>query len=111
MLIYNALNERGIKCELKFLKPENKAKRLAYCKASYMTRKWANIACTDEMSIEIGGNFGVPTVWREEGEKWEQTCVGAVKKPCPTIMCWGMIAWNCKVRLPDSIQYTDDNIR
>jgi len=34
--ILNALNERGIKCcreELKFiLKPENKAKRLAYCK-------------------------------------------------------------------------------
>jgi len=46
----------------------------------------------DEMSIEIGGSFGVMQLWRENDEKWDQTCVGAAKKRCPTLMCWGMIA-------------------
>jgi len=58
---------------------------------------WANIAFTDGMSIEIGGSFGVSLVWRGNDEKWDQTCVGATKKRCPTPMCWGMIGWNYKV--------------
>jgi len=58
-------------------------------------KKWANIAFTDEMSIEIGGSFGVSQVWRGN-DKWDQTCVGATKKRCPTLMCWGMIGWNYK---------------
>ena len=61
----------------------------------------ANIAFTDEMSIEIGGSFGVSQVWRGNDEKWDQTCVAATKKHCPTLMCWGMIGWNYKVITTD----------
>ncbi len=106
--ILTALNERGLKCyreQYKFiLKPEGRAQRLAYCQARkdwLPDKEWANIAFTDEMSIEIGGSFGVSQVWRGNDEKWDQTCVGATKKRCPTMMCWGMIGWNYKVITTD----------
>ena len=51
----------------------------------------------DEMSIEIGGSFGVMQLWRENDEKWDQTCVGTTKKRYLTLMFWGMIGWKYKV--------------
>jgi len=49
------------------------------------------------MSIDIGGTFGTSQVWRENEEKWNQTCTETMKKRCPTMMCWGMIRRNYKV--------------
>jgi len=60
------------------------------------SKEWENIGFTDEMSTEIGAGFGVNTVWREKGERWEDDCVGTKKKHGISIMCWGAIGWNCK---------------
>ena len=54
------------------------------------------MAFTDEMSIEVGGAFGKPFVWRDKTEKWHSDCVGAMKKHGPTVMCWGMIGYGWK---------------
>ncbi|KAF8241243.1 hypothetical protein K440DRAFT_574087, partial [Wilcoxina mikolae CBS 423.85] len=59
-------------------------------------KEWANYGFTDEMSIEVGGIHGVCIVWRTKDERWEDDCVGAMKKQGPAAMCWGMIGWNYK---------------
>lgn len=59
-------------------------------------RNWANYGFTDEMSIEIGGLFGVSYVWREKDECWNDDCVSVKKKQGATVMCWGMIGWGWK---------------
>ena len=41
---------------------------------------WAKIAFTDEMSIEVGGSYGVNLIWREKNEKWHTDCIGQKKK-------------------------------
>lgn len=68
--VLKALHERGIKAyreEYKFiLKPENKTQRLLYCEARknwQADKEWAKYGFTDEMTIEIGGNFGISRVW------------------------------------------------
>ncbi|RPA90925.1 hypothetical protein L873DRAFT_1838836 [Choiromyces venosus 120613-1] len=101
--ILKALHECGIQAyreEWKFiLKPENKVTRFQYCELRKDWRpevEWAKYGFTDEMSIEIGGTFGVSLVWREHGEQWEEDCRGATKKNKSTVMCWGMIKWNYK---------------
>ncbi|KAA8896134.1 hypothetical protein FN846DRAFT_966290 [Sphaerosporella brunnea] len=104
MTILNALHERGIKAyreEFKFiLKPENKVQRLVYCQERKDWRpdkEWARYGFTDEMSIEIGGTFGISRVWRSNDEKYEEDCRGATKKNKATVMVWGMIKWGYKV--------------
>ena len=100
--VWKALNQRGIKAyreEFKFiLKPENKVLRLAYCneRKSWTIRDWANYGFTDEMSIEVGGLFGLNLVWRDNTERWHSDCVGAMKKQGVSVMCWGMIGWGWK---------------
>ncbi|RPB05483.1 hypothetical protein L873DRAFT_1899051 [Choiromyces venosus 120613-1] len=101
--ILKALHECGIQAyreEWKFiLKPENKVTRFQYCELRKDWRpevEWAKYGFTDEMSIEIGGTFGVSLVWREWGEPWEEDCRGTTKKNKSTVMCWGMIKWNYK---------------
>jgi len=98
-----ALHAQGFKPyveEFKFiLKPENKLQRLAFCeerKGWQAEIEWANYRYTDEMSIEIGGNFGICLVWRRKDERWEENCVGAKKKQGPKMMCWGMISYGHK---------------
>ena len=51
------------------------------------------MAFTDEMSIEMGGTFGVSYEWKSETERWHNDCVGAEKKQGPSVMCWGMIGY------------------
>jgi len=67
--------------------------RLAYCneRKSWTIRDWANYSFTDEMSIEVGGLFGLNLVWRDKTERWYSDCVGAMKKQGVSVMCWGMI--------------------
>ena len=48
------------------------------------------------MSIEVGGTFGVSSVWRQKDECWQDDCVGVKKKQGPTVMCWGMFGWGWK---------------
>ena len=53
---------------------EGRAQRLAYCQARkdwLPDKEWANISLTDEMSVEIGGSFGVSQVWRGNDENWD----------------------------------------
>lgn len=57
---------------------------------------WANHGFTDEMSIEVGGFFGINLIWRDKTEKWHDDCVGARKKQGATVMCWGMVGWGWK---------------
>jgi len=66
------------------------------CELWLPSKEWGNIGFTDEMSIEIGASFGVNTVWREKGERWEDDCVGTKKKHGISIMCWEAIGWNWK---------------
>ena len=40
---------------------------------------WKHVAFTDEMSIVVGGTFGMSFGWRDKTEKWHQDCVGAMK--------------------------------
>jgi len=101
--ILKALHEPGIRAyrqKWKFiLKPENKITRFQYCQLRQDWRPevdWVKYGFTDEISIEIGGTFGVSLVWRERGEQWEQDCRGATKKNKTTVMCWGMIKWEYK---------------
>lgn len=101
--ILKALHERGLKAyreEFKFiLTTENKAVRLVYCQARQhweADKEWANCGFTDEMSIEVGGTFGISLVWRDKDEQWHDDCVGAKKKQGPSVMCWGFIMWNYK---------------
>ena len=49
-------------------------------RSSEPEKDWANYACTDEMSKEIVGMFGLNHVWRETWEKWHDDCVGAKNK-------------------------------
>jgi hypothetical protein len=102
--VLKALNERGIKSyreEWKFiLKPEDKVNRLKYCQARQHwapDKEWANYGFTDEMSIEVGGTFGVSLVWRGSDEQYHEDCRGAKKKRGKTVMVWGMIGWGYKV--------------
>ena len=37
--------------------------------------EWKNVAITDEMSIEVGGTFGLSYVWRDKTERWHKDCV------------------------------------
>ena len=57
---------------------------------------WKNNGFTDEMSIEVGGNWGLHHVWRDKSERWHSDCIGAKRKQGPTVMCWGMIGWQWK---------------
>ena len=72
--VWKVLKQRGIKAyreEFKFiLKPENKVIRLAYCneRKLWTIRDWANYGFTDEMSIEVGGLYGLNLVWRDNTE-------------------------------------------
>ena len=110
--ISRALEDRGIgqyREEFKFiLKSENKIIRLRYCeeRKHWTMVEWGNTGFTDEMSIEVGAQFGLNCVWRDKTEQWHEDCVGARKKQGPTVMCWGMIGWNFKgpfhVWLPES---------
>ena len=61
-----------------------------------MDGEWKNIGFTDEMSIEVGGTFGISYVWRDNTERWNKDCVGSKKKQGPTVMCWGMIGYGWK---------------
>ena len=61
-----------------------------------MEDNWKNYGFTDEMSIEVGGNWGRNCVWRDKNERWHEDCIGAKKKQGPTVMCWGMIGWQWK---------------
>lgn len=100
--IVRALREHGIKSYREQFKPildeDNMKVRLDYCKArrDWTIEMWSNYGFTDEMSIEIGGLFGVNTVWRDKTEKWHKDCMGTSKKQGGTVMCWGMIAFNYK---------------
>ncbi|RPA94324.1 hypothetical protein L873DRAFT_1937458 [Choiromyces venosus 120613-1] len=81
------------------LNKENQKKRLNYCepRARWQpANEWADYAFTDEMSIEIGGLYGPCFVWREKDERWEDDCIGAMKKQGVSIMCWGMISYGWK---------------
>lgn len=60
------------------------------------SREWANIAFTDEMSVDVGAVFGTNLVWGEKGEEWHDDCVGTKKKTGTSVMCWGMISRNWK---------------
>ena len=66
--IWKALNERGIKPyreEFKFIvKSENKLLQLSYCidRKDCTMAEWGNYGFTDEMSIEVGGLFGLHLV-------------------------------------------------
>lgn len=111
--VLRALHERGLKAyreEFKFiLTPENKLPRLLWCqhrKNGAFDKEWANYGFTDEMSIEVGGTFGVSLVWRENWEQWVEDCVGAKKKQGAKVMCWGMIGYGWKVRRIYSIPST-----
>jgi hypothetical protein len=67
-------------------------------------KELAKIGFTDEMSIEIGGKYGISRVGRQKGEEYEEDCWGATKKNRLTVMCWGMIKWGYKVNaLPMSV--------
>lgn len=61
-----------------------------------MDGEWKNIGFTDEMSIEVGGTFGISYVWKDNAERWNKDCVGSKKKQGPTVMCWGMIGYGWK---------------
>lgn len=61
-----------------------------------MDGEWKNIGFTDEMSIEVGGTFGISYVWRDNTERWNKDCVGSKKKQGPAVMCWGMIGYGWK---------------
>ena len=67
------------------------------------------------MSIEIGANWGLNSVWREKSEKWHKDCIGARKKQGRTVMCWGMIGWNFKgpfyVWTPETDEEREEAIR
>ncbi|PWW76501.1 hypothetical protein C7212DRAFT_82306, partial [Tuber magnatum] len=84
--VWKALRSRGIKAykELfKFiLKNENKVIRVKYCidRKHWGMEEWKNYRFTNEMSIEVGGLFGLNLVWRNESEKWHDGCVGCMKK-------------------------------
>lgn len=87
MAILNALHERGIKAyreEFKFiLKPESKVQPLVYWQERKDWRpdkEWAHYGFTDEMSIEIGGTFGISRVWRSKDEKHEEDFRGVTRK-------------------------------
>jgi hypothetical protein len=45
--------------------------------------EWKNVSFTDEMSIEVGGSFGISLVWRDKTERWHTDCVEATKKQGP----------------------------
>lgn len=60
------------------------------------------------MSIEVGGNWGLNSVWRDKTERWNKDCVGAKKKQGPTVMCWGMIGWGWKGPFHVWIAETDE---
>ena len=101
--IQKALHEKGFgsyREQWKFiLNEENRSKRMEWCKEKeYWTieEDWAKIAFTDEMSIEVGGSYGVNLIWREKNEKWHTDCIGQKKKKCATVMCWGMIGYGWK---------------
>ena len=116
--IWKALRSQGNKPyreELKFiLKPENKLKRLAYCneRKNWGIEKWKNYGFTDEMSIEIGGMFGMNVVWRDKTEQWDDDCVGCMKKKGDTLMCWGMIGFSWKgpfyIQIPETAEEKED---
>ena len=95
--VWKALRSRGIKAYremFKFiLKSENKVVRLKYCmdRKEWGIEEWKNYGFTDEMSIEVGGLFGLNLVWRDKTEKWHKDCVGCMKKQGESVMCWGMI--------------------
>ena len=100
--IKNALHEKGLRSyreQWKFiLNAENRKCRVQWCedKQDWSEQEWADIAFTDEMSIEVGGTYGVNLIWREKGEKWHTDCIGQKKKKCATVMCWGMIGYGWK---------------
>ena len=100
--IWKALPSRGIKAykeKFKFiLKSENKVVRLKYCidRKEWGIDEWRNYGFTDEMSIEVGGLFGLNLVWRDKTEEWHDDCVGCKKKQGESVMCWGMIGWGWK---------------
>ena len=101
--IQRALHEKGFgsyREQWKFiLDEENRQRRKLWCedkKDWNIEKDWADIAFTDEMSIEIGGTYGVNLIWREKDEKWHSDCIGQKKKKCPTVMCWGMIGFGWK---------------
>jgi len=100
--IWKTRRSRGIRAykELfKFiLKSENKVIRLKYCmdRKDWGMDEWRNYRFTDEMSIEVGGLFGLNLVWRDQTEKRHDDCVGCMKKQGESVMCWGMIGWGWK---------------
>ena len=100
--VWKALRSRGIKAYremFKFiLKSENKVVRLKYCmdRKEWGIEEWKNYGFTDEMSIEVGGLFGLNLVWQDKTEKWHDDCVGCMKKQGESVMCWGMIGWGWK---------------
>ncbi|RPA99960.1 hypothetical protein L873DRAFT_1681773, partial [Choiromyces venosus 120613-1] len=58
--------------------------------------EWRNYGFTDEMSIEVGGLFGLNLVWQEKKETWHDDCIGCKKKLGESVMCWSMIVWGWK---------------
>lgn len=67
------------------------------------------------MSIEVGGSFGLNSVWRDKTERWNKDCIGAKRKQGPTVMCWGMIGLGWKgpfhVWLPETDEERDEAMR
>lgn len=53
--------------------------------------EWGNYGFNDEMSIEIGGLFGLHLIWRDSTERCHEDYIGAMKKQGVSVMCWGMI--------------------
>ena len=101
--IQRALHEKGFgsyREQWKFiLNAENRKRRMMWCEDKIdwnIEEDWAGIGFTDEMSIEVGGTYGVNLIWREKGEKWHSDCIGQKKKKCATVMCWGMIGYGWK---------------
>ncbi|KAF8252024.1 hypothetical protein K440DRAFT_636206 [Wilcoxina mikolae CBS 423.85] len=101
--VWKALHERGIKAYHEefqsILSSENKAVRVLWCQERKDYRvdiEWANYGFTDEMAIEVEGTHGMCLVWWEITERWEDDCIGAIKKQGPMVMCWEIIGWNYK---------------
>jgi len=72
------------------LKPENRVRRLAYCKErkDWLPEQGVGQRTRYRLILEeLGCTYGVEGMRREVGTDW----VGTVKKRCPTIMCWDMI--------------------
>ena len=96
--IQKALHEKGLRSyreQWKFiLDEENRKRRVRWCEAreAWTMEDWGHIGFTDEMSIEVGGAYGVSLVWREKSEKmdcglhWKKK-----KKQCPTVMFLGYV--------------------